>query len=153
MNQQYLLPSLHSACGTTLASGALGTLGPQAALALGFDKNNDPHVVFVANTAEPICPSYVCCGVIFFRDLSDLTAKIATLGLNHEESIGRMSHAILALLPSHLAQANTAQDARVWQLVCILSNYAVQGIHSGINAQPQPATKPALAPRDQLQCN
>ena len=151
MNLQYLLPSLQSACATTLASGALGNLGPQAALALGFDKNTDPHVVLVATTAEPTLPPYVCCGVIFFRDLSDLAAKIATLGLTHEESIGRMTHAILALLPSHLAQANTAQDARVWHLVAVLSNYAVQGIHSGINAQPPPANKPALA--HQLQSN
>ena len=153
MNLQYLLPSLQSACATTLASGALGTLGPQAALALGFDKNTDPHVVFVANTAEPICPPYVCSGVVFFRDLSDLATKVAGLGLNHEESIGRMIQAILALLPNHLGQANTAQDARVWQLVGILSNYAVQGICSGIHAEPPPTKKPALAPREQLQSN
>ena len=51
MNLQYLLPSLQSACAGTLAHATLGTIGPQAALALGFDKNTDPHVVFVANTA------------------------------------------------------------------------------------------------------
>ena len=155
MNQQYLLPSLQSACATTLASAALGTLGPQAALALGFDKNTDPHIVFVANTAEPTCPPYVCSGVVFFRDLNDLATKVAALGVSHEESISRMIQAILALLPNHLAQANTAQDARVWQLVGILSNYAVQGIYSGIHAEPPPTKKPALAsaPCERLQSN
>ena len=155
MNLQYLLPSLHSACASSLAHSALGTLGPQAALALGFDKNTDPHVVFLANTAEPICPPYVCSGVVFFRDLSDLATKVAALGVSHEESIGRMIQAILALLPNHLASANTAQDARVWQLVGTLSNYAVQGIQSGIAAQPPPAKTPALAPApcERLQSN
>ena len=153
MNLKYLLPSLQSACATTLAHAALGTLGAQAVLALGFDKNMDPHVVFVATTTEATCPPYVCCGVIFFRDLSDLAAKVTALRLTHEESIGRMIQAILALLPNHLAQANTAQDARVWQLVGILSNYAVQGIYSGIHAEPQPAHKPALAPCERLQSN
>ena len=153
MNLQYLLPSLHSACATTLANATLGTLGPQAALALGFDKNTDPHVVFVSTTAEPSCPPYVCGGVVFFRDLNDLAAKVAALGLNHEESIGRIIQAILALLPNHLASANTSQDARVWQLVGVLSNYAVQGMRAGIAAEPPPASKPALAQCERVQSN
>lgn len=153
MNLQYLLPSLQSACSTTLTHAALGTLGPQAALALGFDKNEDPHVVFVSNTSEPICPPYVCSGMVFFRDLSDLTTKVAGLGLSHEESISRMIQAILALLPNHLASANTAQDARVWQLVGILSNYAVEGLRAGIAAQPPPAKTPALAQCERVQSN
>ena len=91
--------------------------------------------------------------MVFFRDLSDLATKVAALGLKHEDSIGRMTHAILAQLPSHLANANTAQDARVWQLVGTLSNYAVQGIQSGIAAQPPPAQKPAVAQCEPVQSN
>jgi hypothetical protein len=91
--------------------------------------------------------------VVLFRHLSDLAAKVAALRLNHEESIGRMTHTILALLPSHLAQANAAQDTRVWQLLGILSNYPVRGILSGINAEPQQAKEPVFAHCGQPQSN
>ena len=60
-----------------------------------------------------------------------------------------MTQATLALLPSHLAQANTPQDARVSQLVGVLPNYAISGMRAGIAGEPRPARQPGSAVGEQ----
>ena len=123
MNLKYLLSSLHCACADTLTNFAHHTLSEQAALVLGFDPNTDPHILFVANTTEPKCPPYISSGVVFFRGLTDLATKLAALQLDHDQAIARMDYTILALLPTRLSEATTAQDDPIWKLVGILSNY------------------------------
>ena len=56
-----------------------------------------------------------------------------------------MTQAILALLPSHLAQAHTAQDARVSRLVGVLPDNAISGMRAGIAGEPRPARQPGSA--------
>ena len=153
MNLKYLLSTLHCASAETLTHFALGTLSENAVLALGFDPNKDPHILFVANVTQPKCPPYISSGLVFFRDLHDIATKLAALNLDHDQAIARLDYSILALLSTRLSEANTAQDDRVWQLVGTLSNYAVRGIYSGIATAQQPANKPAPAPCAQPQSN
>ena len=152
MNLKYLLSTLHCASAETLTNFALGTLSENAVLALGFDPNKDPHILFVANVTQPKCPPYISAGLVFFRGLNDIATKLAALQLDHDQAIARMDYTILALLPTRLSEASTAPDDPIWKLVGILSNYAVQGIYAGI-AEQQAANKPALAPREQPQSN
>jgi len=67
MNLKYLIPTLKCACTSALIEHDHGTLSKDSALAVAFDPNGDPHVLFIHSvTDEMKCPSYVifCCVIL-----------------------------------------------------------------------------------------
>ena len=146
MNLKYLIPTLKSACTSAHIRHALGTLSKDSAMAIAFDGNGDPHVLFISATSEEMkCPDYISIWCVLFGEaLSNFAASVAGLNLDTDQSISRMTYIILSLLPTRLYEIQGA-DERILQLAAALSHLAVTGITQGIAAATSPANKLAAA--------
>lgn len=141
MNLQQLIPTLKLACSCALARHTTDDIHTDAYLALGLDANDTASVIFVNNPHAPVVPPQINSAVIFFsKGLIPLLVVVAGMDLAHEVAVEKMTKILLSKIPVWIFEIEP-KDSRFLELGNQLSDYAVAGITSAINAQDQSAVK------------
>lgn len=150
MKLESLIPSLRLACSVSLANHQAGKLTEKSALAVAFNADDAPEILYVPDVEEFKGPSHcVYAASLLSRSLGSFTDTISGLALTHEQSVERMASALLINI-SKLIFDTQPTDQRMITLANVIDAFACAGIVSGIAAsanQPQPPSlKPCVAP-------
>lgn len=134
MNLKYLVPTLKSACQSLLIANGLNSVGPRAGLVLGYDPNHDPHLIYVEDAANSKRPTHIASGELLPVDVNGVANSVIPLNLTLDQSVERLTSALLANLASLLINLKS-DDGRTIQLTNLLNDYALSGILTGIADQ------------------
>ncbi len=118
---------------------------------LGFDTNNNPHILYVEDSANTRRPAHIINGELLAVKVGSLANTIVTLNLPHEQATDRLVFALLSNL-SAMLYGQKSTDSRTPELAGILADYAVGGILSAIGAETAPK-QPSPAPCGQPERN
>jgi len=152
MKLKYLIPTLKNACGAALISRELNATGPRAGFVLGYDTNNEPHILFVEDVANTKRPAHIVEGELLAFDLASVTKTVAALELPQEDAVERMFFSLLCNLGSILICQNST-DHRTTKLANQLNSYAVSGIVSMIAEANSPKKQTELVTSKPLERN
>jgi hypothetical protein len=154
MNLKLLTPTLRLACSVALANQQTGTLGQRAALAVGFDQNDNPQILFVDDVDGAKCPANITYATVVLGScLGSITDTVAGLELHHDQAVERMANVILPNI-ARLIYETKLTDNRLLMLASVLDSFAINGIVAGIASTPHhPAKKPMLLSCEQPERN